>query len=214
MHNNNYYDNYGFPGSIWSPFLVDAPVKNYMAGSYIYLQGQPPDYFYYVVRGTVRSLIYSGTGDEKVLAVYHDGNIFGEASFFHESPRMSSAFTATDCDIIAIDRATVTQRFSKHPELALSMLKYLAGTVRMLSSQVDSMTFLQADKRIAQWLLTTVGNDGAVHCSHEEISAIIGASRVTVSRVLSGFSKKGWVETKYKKTVIKNREALIDFAEN
>lgn len=206
--------NYNFPSGIWSPFLVDAPLKYYKAGSYIYLQGQQPDYFYYLVRGTVRSLIYSETGDEKVLAVYHEGSIFGEASFFDESPRMSSAHAASDCDIAVIDRAAFARQLSKSPELAMSMMKYLAGTIKMLSAQVDSMTFLQADKRIARWLLTTAGNDGVINCSHEEISSIIGGSRVTVSRVLGKFTKNEWIQTLYKRIVIKNREALTDFAEN
>lgn len=213
MSQYDFFDNYGFSSNLWAPLLTDTHVKKYKTGSYIYLQGQSPDYFYYIKNGVVKSLISSESGAEKVLTVYRSGSIFGEASFFDETPRMSSACAVEDCGIVVFDRATVTQRLVNSPELVMTMLKYLSRTVRILSTQVDSMTFLQTDKRIARWLIQAADTECVIRSSHEEISAIVGASRVTVSRILSAFSKRSWIKTGYKQLEILNRDALERFAE-
>ena len=91
------------------------------------------------------------------------------------------------------------------------MLEYLARTVRLLSGHVDS-AFLQADKRIARHLLALEPDAGGLlHCTHEEIGSSVGVSRVTVSRVLGDFDRRGWVETGYKSLKLRNRQAIADF---
>ena len=102
------------------------------------------------------------------------------------------------CEIVPIDRELVSQEFAKNPELALAMVKYLARTVRLLSGQVDQMAFRPARWRVANYLLTLAGRDGAVSCTQEDIAAAVSVSRVTVSRVLGDFARRGWVEPGYR----------------
>ena len=112
------------------------------------------------------------------------------------------------CEIVPIDRDLVTQEFSRRPELALSMMKYLARTVRLLSGQVDQMAFRPARWRVANYLLTLASGTGTVSCTQEDIAAAVSASRVTVSRVLSEFSRESWVELGYRTVQLKQPEKL------
>lgn len=187
-----------FPADIWEPFAESRPPVRCSAGYLIYLQDTEATCFYYLKSGKVKSFLQSEDGGERVLNVYHAGSLFGEASFFDELPRVSSAVSLTPCEIVPIDRELVAQEFAKKPELALSMLKYLARTVRLLSNQVDQMAFRPARWRVADYLLTLAGRDGTVSCSQDDIAAAVSASRVTVSRVLGEFAREGWVELGYR----------------
>ena len=90
----------------------------------------------------------------------------------------------------------------------VARLPNLASRVRLLSAHVDS-EFLPADKRIARHLLAQIpGPDGSLRCTHEEIGASVGVSRVTVSRVLGEFDRQGWVSTGYKSLRLLDRAAL------
>ena len=81
----------------------------------------------------------------------------------------------------------------------------------LISVHVDS-AFLQADKRIARHLLALEPDArGLLHCTHEEIGSSVGVSRVTVSRVLGDFDRRGWVETGYKSLKLCNRQAIANF---
>ena len=86
------------------------------------------------------------------------------------------------CELVPIDRELAAQAVSRDPELALSMMKYLARTVRLLSEQLDAMAFRPAEWRIARYLLSLSPSGGPVQCTQEDIAAAVSVSRVTGGR--------------------------------
>lgn len=197
-----------FPAGIWETFAQSRPPVRCSPGYLIYLQDTDATCFYYLKSGRVRSFLQSEDGEERVLNVYHAGSLFGEASFFDELPRVSSAVALTPCEIVPIDRELVSQEFARNPELALAMMKYLARTVRLLSGQVDQMAFRPARRRVADYLLALAPKTGPVSCTQEDIAAAVSVSRVTVSRVLNTFARAGWVELGYRGVTILDPDAL------
>ena len=187
-----------FPAGIWEPFAKSRPPVRCSPGYLIYVQNSQATCFYYLKSGKVKSFIQSEDGGERVLNLYTAGSLFGEASFFDELPRVSSAVAVVPCEIVPIDRELVTQEFARNPELALAMMQYLARTVRLLSGQVDQMAFRPARWRVANYLLTLSPAGGPVSCTQDDIAAAVSASRVTVSRVLADFARQGWVALGYR----------------
>lgn len=181
--------------------------RSYQSGQMIYLQGTHPDCFYYLVSGSVRSFISTQSGEERVLTVHRPGDLMGEASFFDECPRVTSAMALTDSRVVTVTRDRLSSIFSRHPDLALPMLQYLARTVRMLSDHVDSAT-LPAGQRIARYLLSLTGGGSPLTCTHESIGQAVGVSRVTVSRVLGDFANQGIVKLGYRSVTILRRADL------
>lgn len=198
----------GLPADIWRPFVADRPAVRCSTGYLIYMQNTEATCFYYLKQGRVKSFIQSADGAERVLHIYHQGSLFGEASFFDEQPRVSSAVALAPCELIPIDRELVTLEFSKNPELALAMLKYLARTVRMLSDQVDDMAFRPATWRVARFLTTRSKNSAPLAYTQDEIAASVSTSRVTVSRILNQFARDGLIENGYRNIEILNSEEL------
>ena len=195
----------------WTPLADGQPTQHKEPGQLIYLQDTRAECFYYIVSGTVKCFISSPEGEERILTLPHAGELIGEAAFFDQQPRVSSAMAVTKCELVAVDRQRLEQVFSACPGLAISMLENLAQRVRLLSGHVDS-EFLQADKRIARHLLSLIPeSDGRLRCTHEEIGASVGVSRVTVSRVLGEFDKRGWVKTGYKSLKLLDRQGLEAF---
>ena len=197
-----------FPAGIWEPFARSRPPVRCSPGYLIYLQDTEATCFYFLKAGKVKSFIQSEDGGSRVLNIYTAGSLFGEAAFFDELPRVSSAVALTPCEIVPIDRELVAQEFARDPELALAMMKYLARTVRLLSGQVDQMAFRPARWRVANYLLTLSPGSGPVSCTQEDIAAAVSASRVTVSRVLNGFARRGWIALGYRTITLLQSEQL------
>ena len=205
-----------FPAHIWEPFAKSRPPILCGAGYLIYLQNTAATCFYYLKSGRVKSFIQSEDGGERVLHVYGPGSLFGEASFFDELPRVSSAVALTDCQIVAIDRELVTQEIARNPELALAMMKYLARTVRLLSDQVDQMAFRPARWRVGRFLLSLSPlrweRQGV---PKEDIAAAVSVSRVTVSRILSHLPRGGgssrWAMGRYRSSVRRPLSNYVNF---
>lgn len=176
----------------WDILAEGRSPRRYQPGQIIYLQGTQPDHFYYLLSGTARSFISTQSGEERVLTVHRAGDLMGEASFFDQCPRVTSAMAVTECQAVPVDQRQLNEMFSRHSELAVPMLQYLARTVRMLSGHVDNAT-LPARQRVARYLLSLfpAGDSSPLFCTHEEIGQAVGLSRVTVSRVLERLAGEG-----------------------
>lgn len=202
-------DQMDFPLEIWLPFLERRPVVRCSPGYMIYLQGTQATCFYFLKEGRVKSLIQSEDGAEQVLTVYEAGSLFGEAAFFDELPRVSSAVALSPCQLVPIDCELVSEQFAQNPALAMSMIRYLARKVRMLSDHLDHMAFRPAKWRLAEHILSLTPTDGFVHCNQDEIASAISTSRITVSRILNELAREGLVELGYRKLKILDRDGLI-----
>jgi len=201
------------PNELFETFKT-KPIQKLKNGQVIYWQGEIGENFYYLKKGRVKIFVVSEDGLEKNLTIYENGSIFGEASFFDGLPRMSSAKTLSNSEIVTITKSDIILCFKKEPSLALNFIELLSQKVRMLSNQIDKISFWSAEKRIAQCLLNiTSYNNCSINYTHEDIGKTVGVSRVTVSRTLNKFSQCEWIDTKYKKILILNKEALLKFLE-
>ena len=196
----------------WAPLAEGRQPRSFAPGQMIYLQGTEANVFFYLLEGTVKSYISSSEGSERLLTLHLAGDLMGEASFFDQCPRVSSAVAVTPCKAVRIDRAHLDHVFQTRPELAFPMLRYLARTVRMLSGHVDDISFHPADRRLAGLLLSRADSHGLILATHEELGFAVGASRVTVSRTLSRFGGLGWIETGYRSLRLLDRTALEEFS--
>lgn len=192
----------------WELLAEGRTPRRYRAGQLVYLQGAPPDCFYYLTFGSVRSFISTRSGEERVLAIHRAGDLMGEASFFDGCPRVTSAMALEDCLILSVDRLQLDSVFQRHPELALPMLQYLAKTVRLLSDQVNNAS-LPSLQRVARFLLLQpIEANSPISCTHEAIGQAVGLSRVTVSRVLEQLAGQGIISLGYRSVTILLRTGL------
>ncbi len=194
-----------FPVSFAS-FATLGTEQRIPKGGVIYLKGQTPDYLYYLVSGAVKSVTTSFDGEEKLLAEYAAGAIFGEASFFDGQPRVSTAIALTACTVRHLNRTQVAAAIASQPELAFDLLRYLSETVRLLSDHVSQMSFLSAKQRVISYLLAGCGTDGVMQISQEQIALAVGTSRVTVNRILHEL--ESCVETGYRCVRVRDQLAL------
>ena len=146
---------------LWRLFAKNLPTRTYERDQMIYWQEEQADCFYCIKKGRVKVFLSSENGMEKTITIVEQG-ILGEAAFFDHMPRVSSAKALVKTELIAINRNGLIKSFSQDPDLAVHLLELMAHRVRLLSEQVDNMTFLQADQRVAQALLrhAVPGEDG------------------------------------------------------
>ena len=191
------------------------PCKKLSKGEVLYRQGESATAFYYLRSGRIRVYMISPDGEPRTLSTASGGEILGEAAFFDKMPRISCAEALCDCELTAIDETRLLSLVSANPEIALKLLEIQASRVRQLSSQLDAMTFMQADGRIAQLLLQSIRDETGqptVRLTHEAIAEAVGVSRVTVSKIVSNLASRGILKTSYRRIIIKDKPALQKLA--
>lgn len=186
-------------------------VRKFSKGDIIYYQGDSALSFYYLKKGRVRVYMTSPDGVEHTLSTASQGEILGEAAFFDRMPRISSARALTNIEVAVINEETLLSLTQKHPRLALELLGMQAARVRQLSGQLDAMTFMKADERIARVLSQNADENNEVMLTHEDIAAQTGVTRVTVSKILKSFKDNGILQTEYGKIRIISFKSLKNF---
>ncbi|MEE1219153.1 MAG: Crp/Fnr family transcriptional regulator [Ruminococcus sp.] len=188
-------------------------IKKFQKDEMIYHQGEAAMTFYYLKEGSVKVFMTSFDGVEKTLNTAVSGELLGEGAFFDKSPRVSSARAITDCEVVMIDYEILIDLISQNPNLAIAIMEILSNKIRNLTSQINLMTFMHAEERIATYLIEN--SKGPLICfTHEEIAAAVGVTRITVSKILSRFADNGIIQTKYRHIVLKDIDALKKVAKS
>jgi len=99
-----------------------------------------------------------------------------------------------------------------HPASFRVVLETLARTIRRLSDRVEDLIFLDVPSRVAKYLLDLVrssGGDGnELTLTQDELAAFIGASRVSVNRVLGDLERREIISIRRRRIAIKDADRL------
>ncbi|WP_338470818.1 Crp/Fnr family transcriptional regulator [Niallia sp. XMNu-256] len=194
--------------------------KRYEKNEIIYLQDDQADSFYLLKSGRVRLFLTALNGNEKTMKILKHGELFGDASYFSRSTRITSASALTDVELLSVDLDNLMPHLKENPIMIAELLDSMAKTIRLFSIQVYSMGFLTADKKIAHLLLqlgsSTKQNRSdqqpyRIDCTHQELADLIGLARVTTTKELKKLEKYGWICLSYRSILIKDEAALTEF---
>jgi peroxiredoxin 2/4 len=87
--------------------LVETSQKlqttKYSAGQTVFEQGDAPDRFYIISHGEVEVIRRRRDGQQKILAVLHPGDYFGEIGLLTEARRNASIRAKTDVELLAMN---------------------------------------------------------------------------------------------------------------
>lgn len=95
--------------------------RNYLAGEYIFYQGDPGIGLYIIREGEVQ---IKRTEQEKIitLANFHNGDFFGELALVDGEKRSASAVAKTDCSLAVIFKPDLDEFIDKYPKKGLRIL--------------------------------------------------------------------------------------------
>lgn len=135
-------------------------IRYFCKGNIIYQQEDKRDFLYFLTEGRVRVSISNANGSEKTLAVHEPGSFFGETAFFDEYPSFTYAQTLKDSTVVVINKDQFTNMMKDDPDLAYNVFNSMGRKIRLLSYQVEYLSFMKIEERLISLLITlflTVG---------------------------------------------------------
>lgn len=200
--------------------LAISRVRRYQNGQIIYMQGEKSRYFYFVERGRVKVSIFTASGSEKILAIQEKNTFFGESGAFDRFPYFATATALEESDIHVISVDDTEALINTHPRVSLLIVTAIIRKLRLLGLQVEDLSFLDAQRRVAHILLKLmqeVGEPAAAgtlikkKITHEDLANITGLSRVTVTNVLNHLDRLKLITKGRRKYTIIDPERLGSF---
>lgn len=173
--------------------------KRYAPGEVIYMQGEEAKpYFYLVEDGRVKISLLNKEGSEKIIIIHEKNTIFGYAAAIDGHPCFQTATAMEETTLGVIHVGEFRNLIEKHPKVSLMIIGIFARVTRTLCLQLEDISFLDAQRRVAHMICklayevgqkTDRGIKIVKKVTQEDIASLTGLSRVSVSLALNEFEE-------------------------
>jgi CRP/FNR family transcriptional regulator, cyclic AMP receptor protein len=189
----------------------------YPKGAILFLEQQDSRGIFVLCEGEVKLTISSCEGKTLILRIAKPGEVLGLMAALSGKPYEVTAVTVRPSQIAFIRRDDFLRFVTQHPEASHGIVKQLSSNYHGACEQLRTVGLsASAPEKLARLLLdwsagaeeTTLGTQITMRLTHEEIAELIGTTRETVTRTLSGFKSRHLVTLKGSTLLIPNRAAL------
>ena len=202
------------PPDIRADLVRGSQVLSVAAGTQIFQPGQSADNLLLLINGTVRVQQRSETGREIFLYRVHAGEscVLTTACMLAFEDYSADGIAETDVTAAAIPRKTFDDLLARSPVFREFVFAAYSRRITDLFALIDDIVFQRMDVRLAERLLELAGQTDTVHATHAVLATELGTAREVISRTLSEFHRRGWVEQTRGAVRITDRPSLARFA--
>lgn len=192
--------------------------RHYRKNDIIFFEEDTGNYMYVVKEGRVKVSRLLPNGKEMILAFREQGEYFGEMSLL-DGGTSAATVTAVIPTTILFTTQRDFQKLLAKPTINMALLRMLCTRCREAWSQIEVLTFHNADARIRTALYhlsqkkgvhTKEGTRINLKLTHKELADMTGISRETATRVLSTLQSDGTLRVQSRHFVLADPEELVD----
>jgi CRP-like cAMP-binding protein len=185
----------------------------------VYNSGDQDELVYFIETGQIKLLMLSSEGKECLLAIYSDGDIFGELCLSGLGGRLE---TATAMKATVLKQIPCAQFFARLTRDSLSegFVRYLAARIADQQQVIANLVTVDSEQRLGQTLLQLARTMGKkdprsirieLKITHEELSEMVGTTRPRISLFMQRFHNLGLIETNKDRFFIIKEKKLTDY---
>ena len=187
------------------------------AGAILFVEGQVPRGIFILCSGKVKLSTTSREGKVLILKTAEAGEALGLSAAVSGLCYEMTAETATPCQLNFIDRKSLLRLIETHAEVGMQTSQFLSREFQSAYRDIHELILARSSAgKLARLLLSSSPdpNPSMIEVrlrspmTHEEMAHRIGASRETVTRLLSDLKRKQLIRLDGATLVIRNRMAL------
>jgi len=189
----------------------------YPKGAVLFVEGEAPRGLFVISSGRAKLSTSSPEGKKIILRLAERGQVVGLAGTISGKPYAVTAESLEEIQANFIPRQPFLQFLREHGEAALRVAQLLGEVVHATYDDVRTLGLSRsAEEKLASFLLSWMDQHGpkrgearvSLTLTHEEIAEMIGATRETVTRLLTDFRKRQLIQVEGSNLVIQNRAGL------
>lgn len=191
--------------------------QTFRKGDFIIHPGESPPGVFYIYEGLVKAYDITKYGEENLLIIRRDGEIFPLIWALTGSERhiIYQALAPTITWQIGFD--AFQQHLKDHPEALAPLLEMTLEMYRLHSERILNLEYRTVRERIISFLITMCRRFGkqteegvliTVPLRHQDIASSVNATRETASRELSALERKGLISNHSSYILLKDMKAL------
>lgn len=166
------------------------------ADTVVFAPGQQPDSMMLVLDGTVRVQHLSEKGREIVLYRVRGGEscVLTTSCLLAHENYSATAITETEVHAVSIPHKMFDKLLGSSSEFRQFVFHAYSRRIADLFLIVEDVAFQRMDVRVACKLLELAIGKRTIRITHQQLAAELGTAREVVSRQLSEFQRRNWIE--------------------
>ncbi len=190
----------------------------YQKGQAIYQQGAPALGLYCVHQGQLKVTKTGGDGKEQIVRLVRHGAVLGFRSLLGGGRYSTSAVALDDCVVCFVPRPDFLRLVQSNRQFANSLMQLLATDLGEAEERMLRLAYKPVRERLAEALLLvrrtfdsagTPGQPFIVALSRDDLAALVGTAKETVSRLLSDYKDAGIIATRGSQITILDEARLL-----
>jgi CRP/FNR family cyclic AMP-dependent transcriptional regulator len=189
------------PGAFLKRIGNERTSRDYGNKQPIFSQGDAADAMFFVETGNVKQTVLSKGGKKAVIAIFREGDFFGEACLGSPSRQTSTAIAVQISTITRVEKATIIRIIHDDPVFAKLLIGQLLGRIARMEEDFLDQIFNFSEKRLARTLLALASfgaqskpDPAILKVSQGTLAEMIGTTRSRVSFFMNRFRKMGLID--------------------
>src|ERR1700693_3613149 len=174
--------------------------RNYRDKEVVFSQGDTADAVFYIQSGTVKLTSVSTRRKKAVIAFLQRGSFFGEGCLGGQSQRICTARSIGQSNISRLRKEGTLRTLKRDPQFATLFVAYLLSRIIRIEEDLVDQFFNFSERRLARVLLLfgqiikESKPEQPLKVSQATLAEMVGTTRARVSKFMSAFKKKGFVQ--------------------
>lgn len=203
--------------------LAIAHERQIAAGEAAFREGEPADSFCVVVAGRLKLTQVGQDGNEVILRFVGPGEVAAALAVFVDGTYPATALATKATRVLTWTGSALEALIESHAVLATNLLRLLSERLREVQERFRELATERVAQRVARALLRLVRQAGKkvehgvlidLPLSRQDLAEMTGTTLFTVSRILSDWEARGFVESARERVTITKPHALVSIAED
>jgi len=167
----------------------------------LFMQGQPADSLFFLLRGRVKLAVASHEGKEAIVGTLGPGEFFGEGCLAGQPFRMATAISVGDCTLAMVEKSMMVRMLHEEQGVAELFITHLLSRIIRYEADLVDQLFNSSEKRLARilLLLSHFGKDSKTETvvagiNQEHLAQMVGTTRSRINHFMNKFRKLGFID--------------------
>ena len=186
---------------------VAAP-HYFKKGEFIFHQGDPPEFFYIVQKGMVKTFKVSTFGKQIIVKIASFGDTLNASALFGEK-HFVSAQAIDEVMVLSIRKKEYLSLVNKYPLIAMNIVTILGKGLDSEYERILDLIGETVEQRLCNFLFSLSVKFGTtLSLTREELGDLAGTTTETTIRVLSRLKAADIISSSRGKIIILNQTKL------
>ncbi|PWL17509.1 Crp/Fnr family transcriptional regulator [Falsochrobactrum shanghaiense] len=193
----------GMEAAAFSQLMSQATHRIVPKNSAVFQQGEEARLFYLLIQGRLKVTQVTADGQQIIVRVVNPGDLFGFAMALGRTDYPGTPSALVDSSVLAWPMEMMSGFMARNPVLAVNTMQMIGSRLDAAHSRIREISTEEVEQRVAHAIIRLLGEAGVKEkggiridfpVSRQDIAELTGTTLHTVSRIISQWQSKGWVE--------------------